>query len=85
MNNGKWLLDLCAIYDLNIGETLFLCYDIQNMTWCSSNRIDGYQIDHLMINGTWRGSLLDVQVKQGADVSCDYYLVTAALNLHRTG
>ena len=49
--------------------------------------LDRNQIDHLMINGTWRRSLLDVKVKLGADVGSDHHLVTAVLKvkLRKTG
>lgn len=80
-NNGKRLQELCTTYDLIIGGTLFPHCDIQKMTWCSPSGKDSKQIDHLMINGTWRQSLLDVQERQGADVSTDHHLVTAALKV----
>ncbi len=48
---------------------------------------DKNQIDHLMINGTWRRSLLDVRVKRGADVGSDHQMVeaTVKVKLRKTG
>ncbi len=85
--NGKRLLELCTTYDLIIGGTIFPHHYIHKLTWCSPNGIDKNQIDHLIINGTWRRSLLNVRVRRGADISSDHHLVTAVLKLklRRTG
>jgi hypothetical protein len=80
-DNGERLLDICTSYDLVIGGTLFPHRDVHKLTWYSPNGRDKNQIDHLMINGMWRRSLLDVRVKRGADVGSDHHLVTAALKL----
>ena len=80
-DNGERLLETCTTYDYVIGGTLFQHQDIHKLTWCSPNGRDINQIDHLMINGTWRRSLLDVRVRRGADVGGDHHLVTATLRL----
>ena len=61
--------------------------EIHKLTWCSPNGKDQNQIDNLMVNGTWRHSLLDVKIKRGADVGSDHHLVTAVLRvkLRKTG
>ena len=64
-DNGERLVELCSAYNLVIGGTLFPHLDIHKLTWCSPNGRDQNQIDHLMINGTWRRSLQDVKVKRG--------------------
>ena len=81
------LIELCTTYNLVIGGTLFPHRDIHKLTWYSPNGRDKNQIDHLMINGTWRRSLLDVKVKRGADVGSDHHLVLAVLKvkLRKTG
>ena len=76
-NNGERLLDFCDINNLVIGGTLFPHRDIHKLTWNSPNGRDRNQIDHLMISGVWRRSLLDVKVKRSADVGSDHNLVTA--------
>ena len=80
-NNGERLLEFSMAYDLVVGGTLFPHREIHKLTWCSPNGRDKNQIDHLMINGTWRRSLRDVRVRRGADVGSDHHLVTANLKL----
>ncbi|RUS75817.1 hypothetical protein EGW08_016409 [Elysia chlorotica] len=75
-DNGERLLETCTTYDYVIGGTLFQNQDIHKLTWCSPNERDINQIDHLMINGTWR-SLLDVKAMRGSD----HHLVMATLRL----
>ena len=79
--NGERLLEFCTTYDLFIGGTLFPHQEIHKLTWCSPNGRDKNQIDHLMINGTWRRSLQDVGVRRGADIGSDHHLVTATLKM----
>ena len=59
-NNGERLVEFCASNDLVIGGTLFNHPAIHRLTWYSPNGRDKNQIDHIAINGIWRGSLLDV-------------------------
>ena len=80
-DNGARLVELCTANDLVIGGTLFPHPDVHKLTWCSPNRRDCNQIDHLMINGTWRRSLCDVRVRRGADVGSDHHLVVADLKI----
>ncbi|XP_067411321.1 uncharacterized protein [Emydura macquarii macquarii] len=61
--------------------TFFSHRDIHKLTWYSPNDRDKNQIDHLLINGMWRRSLLDVRVKRGADVGSVHQLVTAMVRL----
>ena len=79
--NGERLLELCTTYNLVIGGTLFPHKDIHKLTWHSPNGRDRNQIDHLMINGTWRRSLRDIRVYRGADVGSDHHLVVAILKI----
>ena len=79
--NGEKLLELCVTNNLVVGGTLFPHRDIHKLTWYSPNNRDKNQIDHLLINGMWRRSLLDVRVKRGADVGSDHQLVTAMVRL----
>lgn len=78
-DNGERLLEFCAMSNLVIGGTLFTHRDIHKLTWNSPNGRDRNQIDHLMINGVWRRSLLDVKIKRSADVGSDHHLVTALI------
>lgn len=85
--NGERLAEFCTMHDLVIGGTMFQHKNIHKLTWHSPNGRDRNQIDHLMINGTWRRSLLDVKVRRGADVGSDHHLVTAVvrIKLRKTG
>lgn len=62
--NGERLKEHCTTYDLVIIGTLFPHIDIHKLTWYSPNGKDRNQIDNLMINGTWRRSLLDIKAKE---------------------
>ena len=79
--NGERLVEFCSMYDFVIGGTLFPHRDIHKLTWQSPNGRDINQIDHLMINGTWRRSLNDVRVLRGADVASDHHLVLAVVKV----
>ncbi|XP_062609155.1 craniofacial development protein 2-like [Saccostrea cucullata] len=80
-DNGERLVEFCAMNNLVIGGTLFTHPDIHKLTWNSPNGRDKNQIDHLMINGMWRRSLLDVRVKRSADIGSDHHLVTALIKI----
>ncbi|XP_061188858.1 uncharacterized protein LOC133197034 [Saccostrea echinata] len=79
--NGERLVEFCTTNNYVIGGTLFPHQNIHKLTWHSPNMRDKNQIDHIMINGKWRRSLLDVRVKRGADVDSDHHLVTATIKL----
>ena len=55
--------------------------DSHKLTWCIPSGRDENQIDHLMISGTWKCSLLEVRVKRGVDVGSDHHFVTAVIKL----
>jgi hypothetical protein len=86
-DNGERLANFCSTNSLVIGGTLFPHKTIHKLTWESPNNRDKNQIDHIMINTKWRGSLQDVKVRRGADVGSDHHLVTAKvkIKLRRTG
>ena len=41
----------------------------------------GHQMDHVLVNGTMRTSILDTRVMRGADVYSDHYLVKTRICL----
>ena len=45
--------------NLVIGGTIFEHRDIHKLTWNSPNMKDKNQIDHIIINGHWKHSLID--------------------------
>ncbi|CAG2240028.1 unnamed protein product [Mytilus edulis] len=79
--NGERLANMCSTNGLVIGGTLFKHKDIHKITWNSPNNRDKNQIDHIIIDGKWRRSLLDIRAFRGADVNSDHHLVIAKLQL----
>ena len=59
--NGERLAMFCGNNDFVIGGSLFKHSDIHKITWTSPNARDQNQIDHIIINGRYRGSLLDTE------------------------
>ena len=80
-DNGRRLVEFSAENDMIIGGTLFPHKTIHKTTWTSPDGITHNQIDHVMINGKWRKSLLDVRVYRGADIGSDHELVIAKVQL----
>ena len=74
--NGERLATFCGNNDLVIGGSLFKHRDIYKITWTSPNARDRNQIDHIIINGRYRGSLMDTRTMRGADASWDQVLGT---------
>ena len=80
-NNGLRLVEFCAENDMVIGGTLFQHKTIHKYTWTSPDGNIHNQIDHVLINGKWRKSLLDVRAFRGADLGSDHELVIAKIQL----
>ena len=80
-DNGTRLLDFCVTHQLAIGGTLFEHKDIHKGTWRSPNGRTVNQIDHICISKRFEGSLMDVKVCRGADISSDHYLVRGQLRI----
>lgn len=67
--------------NLVIGGTLFHNRNIHKVTSISPDNITKNQIDHIALNRKWRGLLLDVRNKRGADYTRDYQLVIGNIRL----
>ncbi|XP_032239018.2 craniofacial development protein 2-like [Nematostella vectensis] len=80
-NNSELLADFCLNNDLVIGGTIFPHKNIHKLTWRSPDGRTLNQIDHIIINGKWRRSLLNVRVYRGADASSDHNLVVTSVKL----
>ena len=80
-DNGERFVELCTLNDLVIGGTLFPHKDHHKATWISHDRRTENQIDHITISKKFRGSMLDVRVKRGADAASDHNLLVCNLRL----
>ena len=80
-NNGEKLLQLYSKYDLVITGKLFRHRNIHKATWVSPDKKTKNQIDHLMINGKYKGSIIDTKVYRGADIGSDHYMVISKRKL----
>ena len=60
-DNRQRLSDMCSLYGLAIGGTIFEHKNIHKGTWRSPDKKTITQIDHLCIGKKWRSSLLDVR------------------------
>ena len=49
--------------------------DIHNLTWRSPDGTKVNQIDHVLMNGNMKRSILDTRVVRGGNVYSDHYLV----------
>ena len=79
--NGDRFADLCGLYDLVIGGSIFAHKRIHKATWVSPDHVTENQIDHFCITKKFRRSLIDVRVRRGADAASDHHLLTARLKL----
>ncbi|XP_075157756.1 uncharacterized protein LOC142231022 [Haematobia irritans] len=79
--NGELFKNFCLNHNLVIGGTLFPHKRIHKVTWVSPDGMTENQIDHIAISKNWRGSLLDVRNKRGADIFTDHHLLTATIRL----
>lgn len=80
-DNGERFLEFCRAYDLIVGGSLFPHRDCHKVTWVSPDSRTQNQIDHMAISKMWRGSLLDVRNRRGADVHSDHHLVLAEMRM----
>ena len=85
--NGERLCEFSQQNGLVIAGTLFPHKDIHKITWISLDGNTKSQLDHLMISGRWRSSLLDSRAQRSADAGSGNYLVRTRiklrLNTHR--
>lgn len=79
--NGELFTEWCSNNNLVIGGTLFPHKDVHKVTWVSPDQHTQNQIDHFSISRKWRGSLLDVRNRRGADVATDHHLIIARIKL----
>ncbi|XP_065368834.1 craniofacial development protein 2-like [Calliphora vicina] len=79
--NGELFTEMCLGNKLVVGGTIFPHKTVHKVTWVSPDHRTENQIDHIAISRTWRGSLLDVRNKRGADCSSDHHLLVGTIRL----
>ena len=80
-DNGERLCDFCSANGFIITGTIFPHKNIHKLTWRSPDGRTVHQIDHVLVNGNMRTSILDMRVMRGADVYSDHYLVKTRIHL----
>ena len=79
--NGERFADLCGLNDLVTGGSIFAHKRRHKATWVSPDHVTENKIDHFCITKKFRHSLIDVQVRRGADAASDHHLLTARLKM----
>ena len=80
-DNGERLRDFCSVNGLVITGTIFPRKANLEVTRWSPDGKTVNQIDHVMVNGRMRTSILDTRVMRGADVYSDHYLSRTKIRL----
>jgi len=75
--NGVKLVNFATSKNLAIKSTMFPHRNIHKYTWTSPDGKTHNQIDHILIDGRWHSSVLDVRSFRGSYCDTDHYLVTA--------
>ena len=80
-DNEERLCDFCSANGFIISGTIFPYKDIHKLTWRSPDGRTVNQIDHVLVNGNMRTSILDIRVMIGADIYGGHYLVKTRIRL----
>ena len=80
-DNEERLCDFCSANGFIISGTIFPYKDIHKLTWRSPDGRTVNQIDHVLVNGNMRTSILDTRVMIGADIYGEHYLVKTRIRL----
>ena len=80
-DNGERLCDICSTNGFIVTGTIFPHKEIHKTTWKSPDGRTLNQIDHVLVNGNMRTSVLDTRVMRGADVFSDHFLVRTKIRL----
>lgn len=70
--NGQKLVEFCSENELAITGTLFEHKGIHKSTWDSPDHTTNNQIDHIMMNGKYRRSVLNTKAR--VDIGSDHHV-----------
>ena len=79
--NRDRLAKFCDNNDLVIEGSLFKHRDIHKITYTSPNARHQNKIDHIIINGRYRGTLMGTREMRGADANSDHHMVMGKVRL----
>lgn len=80
-DNGNRLCNIASTTNTFIVSTRFKHKKEHKITWMIPGRIDGNQIDHMLISRRWERIVHDVRSFRGANVDTDHILVIAKIKL----
>ena len=78
---GENLIEFCRTNNLVIANTLFKHHSRNLYTWTAPDRKTRNQIDYVLINQKWKGSLRNVKTRPGANCNSDHQLLVIDLKL----
>jgi hypothetical protein len=70
-DNGVKIVNFATSKNLGVKSMMFPHRKIRKYTWNSPDGKGHNQIDHILINGRWHSSTLDVRSSRGADCDTD--------------
>src|SRR5215475_6734358 len=76
-DNGVGIVSFATSKNLVVKSTTFPHRKVHNYTWTSPDGKTHNQIDHVLIDGRWHSSIVDVRSFRGADCDTDRYLAVA--------
>jgi hypothetical protein len=76
-DNGVRIVNFATSNNLVVKSTMFQHRNIHKYTWTSPDGQTHNQINHILVDGRWYSSILDVRSFRGADCDADHYQVVA--------
>ena len=80
---GRYLLQLCYSNGLRIMNTFFQHGEVHKYKWYRPSMDQKSLIDFCIVSSDLFSDVLDVRVKQGAELSTDHHLVVCSLRLSK--
>ena len=78
---GQRLIEFCQENALVIANTLFQHHKRRLYTWTSPDGQHQYQIDYILCDQRWRGSIQSAKTRPGADYGSDHELLIAKFRM----